>query len=54
MVKAKKAARKTAVRNLKPKRVKHSDSRHIKGGFSKLNPGDNGSTNGGGLNDKIN
>ena len=53
MVKARKAARKTAVRNLKPKRVKHSDSRHIKGGFSKINPGDGGAT-GGNINDKIN
>ena len=53
MVKAKKAGRRTAVRNLKPKRVKGSESRNVKGGFSKINPGDGGST-GGGIHDKIN
>jgi hypothetical protein len=53
MVKAKKASRRTAVKNLKPRRVKGSLSRHVKGGFSKINPIDGG-TSGGGLNDKMN
>jgi hypothetical protein len=52
MAKAK-ARRKTQVKNLRPKAVRGADSRNIKGGFSKINPGD-GSTGGGGLGDKIN
>jgi hypothetical protein len=52
MAKAK-GKRKSPVRNLKPRGVRTSDSRHIKGGFSKINPVD-GSTGGGSINDKIN
>ena len=50
MAKAK-GKRKSQVRNLKPRSVR--DSRHVKGGFSKINPVD--PTPGGGtINDKIN
>jgi hypothetical protein len=52
MAKTRKAARQ--VRNLKPKRVRGAESRNVKGGFSKISPGDGSTGTGGTINDKIN
>jgi hypothetical protein len=52
MAKAK-GKRKTHVKNLRP-RVKGVDGRNVKGGFSKITPGDgSGGSTGGGIGDKI-
>ena len=49
-----KSKRKLQVKNLRPK-VRSVDGRNVKGGFSKINPGDgSGGSSGGGLGDKIN
>jgi hypothetical protein len=57
MAKAK-SKHKAQVKNLRP-RVKGVDGRNVKGGFSKISPGEGsggsgGSGNGGGIGDKIN
>ena len=51
MAKAK-SKRKTQVKNLRPK-VKGVDGRSVKGGFSKISPGDGSGGSGGGIGDKI-
>jgi hypothetical protein len=51
-----KAKRKARVGNLKPKAVRGAEGRSVKGGFSKIAPGDGstpGGSTGGGIGDKL-